>query len=52
LDKEIEDDKSIRKKDRGQLTKKKNPSLDDLEHHTRRKERQDGEALKMNFKLT
>jgi hypothetical protein len=39
LDKEIEDDISARKKDRGQLSKRKNPSLDVLEHHARREER-------------
>jgi hypothetical protein len=39
LDEEIEDDRSSRKKDRGQLSKWKNPSLDALEHCVRRKER-------------
>jgi hypothetical protein len=52
LDEEIEDDKSTRKKDRGKLSKKKNPPLDSLEHHVRRKERQASEALKMRVKLT
>jgi hypothetical protein len=52
LDEEIEDDRSRRKKDRGQLSKRKNPLLDALEHHTRRKERQAGEALKTQVKLT
>jgi hypothetical protein len=46
FDEEIEDDTSVRKKDHGQLTKQKNPSLDALEHRVRRKERQAGEALK------
>jgi hypothetical protein len=46
LDEEIEDDRSTRKKDRGQLNKRKNPPLDALEHCARRKERQAGEALK------
>jgi hypothetical protein len=32
LDKEIEDDKSTRKIDHGQLSKQKNPPLDALEH--------------------
>jgi hypothetical protein len=32
LDEEIEDDRSTRKKDHGQLSKQKNPSLDALEH--------------------
>jgi hypothetical protein len=39
LDEEIEDDITIRKKDRGQLIKRKNPSLDAMEHRARRKER-------------
>jgi hypothetical protein len=42
LDEEIKDDRSARKKDRGQLSKWKNPSLDALEHRMRRKERQAG----------
>jgi hypothetical protein len=42
----------LRKKDRGQLSKKKNVSLDALEHRARRKERQAGEALKTWVKLT
>jgi hypothetical protein len=49
---EIEDDRSARNMDRGQLNKSKNPPLDALEHRTRRKERQVGEALKMQVKLT
>jgi hypothetical protein len=52
LDEEIEDDRSARKKDRGQLSKRKNPPLDALEHRARRKERQAGEALKTWVKLT
>jgi hypothetical protein len=52
LDEEIKDDISERKTDRGQLNKWKNPPLDTLEHCVRRKERQDGEALKMQVKLT
>jgi hypothetical protein len=52
LDEDIEDDRSRRKKDRGQLNKRKNPLLDALEHHARRKERQAGEALKTWVKLT
>jgi hypothetical protein len=47
LDKEIEDDRSTRMMDHGQLNKQKNPSLDALEHRERRKERQASEALKM-----
>jgi hypothetical protein len=52
LDEEIKDEKSVRKKDRGQLSKQKKPPLDALEHHARRKERQVGEALKTRVKLT
>jgi hypothetical protein len=52
LDEEINDDKSERKKDCGQPSKWKKPQLDALEHRTRRKERQVGEALKMWVKLT
>jgi hypothetical protein len=52
LNEEIEDDRSTRKKDRGQLNKWKKPSLDALEHRARRKERQAGEALKTWVKLT
>jgi hypothetical protein len=46
LDEEIKDDRSARKKDHGQLSKRKKPSLDALEHCTRRKERQATWALK------
>jgi hypothetical protein len=34
LDEEIEDDRSTRKMDRGQLSKWKNPPIDALEHLT------------------
>jgi hypothetical protein len=37
LDEEIKDDRSTRKKDRGQLNKWKNPPLDALEHRARRR---------------
>jgi hypothetical protein len=46
LDEEIEDEISARKIDRGQLSKQKNPPLNALENHVRRKEIQDIEALK------
>jgi hypothetical protein len=49
---EIEDDRSARKKDHGQLSKWKKPSSDALEHCARRNKRQVGEALKMQIKLT
>jgi hypothetical protein len=52
LNEEIEDDRSKRKKDCGQLKKIKNPPLDALEHRARRKEKQAGEALKTQVKLT
>jgi hypothetical protein len=44
LDEEIRDDRSARKKDRGNLSKQRNPSLDSLEHCAMKKERQVGEA--------
>jgi hypothetical protein len=37
LEKEIENDKSARKKDCGQLNKRKNPPLDALENRTKKK---------------
>jgi hypothetical protein len=52
LDEEIEDDRSARKMDSGQLNKRKKIPLDALEHRMRRKERQAGEALKTWVKLT
>jgi hypothetical protein len=52
LDKDIEEDSSARKTDRGQLNKWKNTLVYALEHLTGRKERQVGEALKIGVKLT
>ena len=52
MDEKIEDDRSARKKDRGQLSKWKNLPLDALEHRARRKERQVGEALETWVKVT
>jgi hypothetical protein len=52
LDKEIRDDRSARKKDRGQLNKHRNPSLDALENNAMKKERQAGEVWKKQVKLT
>jgi hypothetical protein len=52
LDEEIKDERSARKKDRGQLSNWKNPPSDALEHHMRRKERHVGKALKTQVKLT
>ena len=52
LDEEIEDDRSTRNIDCGQLNKWKNPLMDALEHLVGKMERQVGEALKMWVKLT
>jgi hypothetical protein len=52
LDEKIEENRSTRKMDRGQLNKWKNPPMDALEHLMGKKERQAGEALKMWVKLT
>jgi hypothetical protein len=52
LDEEIEEDRSTRKTDHGQLNKQKNPLVDALENLMGRKERQAGEALKTWVKLT
>jgi hypothetical protein len=52
LDVDIEDDRSTRKMDHGKLSKRKNPLLDTLEHHVRRKERQASKALETQVKLT
>ena len=46
LDEDIQEDRSTRKMDRGQLSKRKNPLVDSLEHLARKKERHAGEALK------
>jgi hypothetical protein len=47
LNEKIEDDRSTRKMDRGQLNKRKNMSQSDLDHFVGKKERQVGEAQKM-----
>jgi hypothetical protein len=52
LDEEIEDDRSARNTDHGQLSKRKKPPLDALEHYVRRKERRADKAFKMQVKLT
>jgi hypothetical protein len=52
LDEEIKEDKSTRKMDCGQLSKKKKPPMDSLEHLAGKKERQVDEALKTQVKLT
>jgi hypothetical protein len=46
LDEKIEENKSARKIDHGQLSKWKNPPIDSLEHLTGKMERQVGEAQK------
>jgi hypothetical protein len=52
LNKEIEDDISSRKMDRGQLNKWKKMSTSALEHLAEKKERQAGEAREVQVKLT
>jgi hypothetical protein len=52
LDEDIRDEKSTRKKDRGHVSKRKNPPLDALEHRMKMKERQASEALEIWVKLT
>jgi hypothetical protein len=52
LDEKIEEDRSTRKRDHGKLNKRKNPPMDALEHLAGKKERQAGEALKMQVKWT
>jgi hypothetical protein len=52
LDEKIEENRSTRKMDRGQLSKWKNPPIDALEHLVGKKERQAGEARKTWVKLT
>jgi hypothetical protein len=46
LDEKIEENRSTRKMDRGQLSKQKNPPMDALEHLVGKMERQAGEAQK------
>jgi hypothetical protein len=52
LDEEIRDDRSVRKKDHGQLSKQRKPSLDALEHRAMKKKRQAGEARKKQVEIT
>jgi hypothetical protein len=52
LDEKIEENRSTRKMDHGQLSKRKNPPIDALEHLAGKKERQAGEAQKTWVKLT
>jgi hypothetical protein len=47
LNEEIEDDKSSRKIDCGQLNKRNNMSMSAFEHLMEKMERQDGEALEV-----
>jgi hypothetical protein len=49
---EIEEDRSARNMDQGQLNKKKNTPMDSLEHLVGKKERHAGESLKTRIKLT
>jgi hypothetical protein len=48
LNDKIEEDRLARNMDRGQLSKRKNPPMDALEHYAGKKEK----ALKMQVKLT
>jgi hypothetical protein len=52
LDKDIEEYRSTRKVDHGQLNKRKNPPVDDLDNLAGRKERQARESLKAWFNFT
>jgi hypothetical protein len=52
LEENIEEDKAVRKMDRGQLNKRNKTSTSALEHLVEKKERQAGEALKAQVKLT
>jgi hypothetical protein len=52
LNEKIEKDRSTRKMDHGQLSKRKKTSMVYLEHLMGKKERQVGEALKTWVKLT
>jgi hypothetical protein len=52
LNEKIEEDRSSRNMDRGQINKRKKPPTDALEHLWGKKERQAGEALKTWVKLT
>jgi hypothetical protein len=51
LDENIEENRSTRKMDRGQLNKRKNPPMDSLEHLMGKMERQAGEAQKTWVKV-
>jgi hypothetical protein len=51
LNEKIEDERSERKINHGQLSKWKKTSMSALEHLAGKKERQDGEALKTRVKL-
>jgi hypothetical protein len=52
LDRDIEEDRSARKMDCGQLKKWKNPPMDSFENLVGKKERQVDESLKMWVNLT
>jgi hypothetical protein len=52
LEEKIKEDKSEKKRDRGQLNKRKKTLIDALEHLTEKKEEQVGEALKTWVKWT
>jgi hypothetical protein len=52
LEEKIEEDKALRKVDRGQLNKRKKTSTSALEHLVEKKERQADKALKARVKWT
>jgi hypothetical protein len=52
LEENIEEDKTTKKRDCGQLSKRKNISMSALEHHAEKEEGYASEALKERVKLT
>jgi hypothetical protein len=52
LEEKIKEDRSTKNMDHGKINKWKNPLMDALEHPMGKKERQVGESLKMQVKLT
>jgi hypothetical protein len=52
LEEKIEEDKAVRKMDRGQLNKRKKTPTSALEHLMEKEEEQAGEALKTQAKWT
>ena len=52
MEENIKEDKVSKKRDHGQLSKRKNTSTSALDNLMEKKERQVGEALKTQIKLT